>query len=199
MAELSRTIRISRPAEPFFAIERANGCDGDSLTFTNLTTFPADGSGNFEWDFGNGVTYSGSNNIPPQLYPYPAEGTSRYTISLTVQTEGCSQTYQQEIEITSFAGIVRPKGDKPLVFAPTASNNNLFRLNFVQVTDIDLRIYSREGIEVFQTNDPNETWDGYYRGKLAPAGLYNVQVSYLNCAGLSDKDVLQLYLVLDEF
>lgn len=198
-ADFSQTIRITRPAEPFFEMEKTSDCEGDRINFTNLTTYPSDGSGVFEWDFGNGATYTGTDNIPSQLYPYPEDGTSSYTITLTVQSEGCTKTYQQELEVTSVAGVVRPEGNKPLAFTPTATTNNKFRLNFVQLTSVDLRVYSREGVEVFRTDDPNESWDGYYRGELAPAGLYNVQVSYTNCAGYSDNDVLQLYLLLDEF
>jgi len=196
--QLSKTIYISQPAEPYFSISRSSACQGNSITFDNLTSYPGE-EGNYYWDFGNGNTYNGSGQVPAQLYPYPENGTSSYTISLSVSAEGCTQTYTQEVKVASFVGVVRPEGNKPLAFSPTASTNNSFRLNYQQLSDIDLRIYSREGIEVFKTDDPNQSWDGYYRGSLAPAGLYNVQVSYTNCAGRSGNEVLQLYLLLDEF
>nr|WKN35079.1 PKD domain-containing protein [Tunicatimonas sp. TK19036] len=199
LEEVSRTIRVSRPAEPLFEYTRLSGCSGDSVMFTNLTSYPPPEAGTYQWDFGNGATYSGFSSVPAQLYPYPQEGSSSYTITLTVITEGCTQVYSQDIEVTSNAGVVLPEGNKPLAFTPTAQENNRFRLNYVQVTDIDLRVFSREGVEVFQTNDPGASWDGYYRGELAPAGLYNVQVSFQDCSGQSGSNTLQLYLVLEKF
>ncbi|MEM9829602.1 MAG: hypothetical protein AAF944_03140 [Bacteroidota bacterium] len=199
VTETSHTVEVSRQAEPEFTFTRSFGCGADSIVFSNQTTYPPPEDGVYEWDFGNGATYSGFGSIPAQLYPYPAQGTQTYTAILTVSTEGCTQTYEQTIEVSSQAGVALPEGNKPLAFTPTALTNNRFRLNYVQVTDIDLRIFSREGVEVFQTNDPEEAWDGYYREEIAPAGLYNVQVSYRDCAGGSGNNVLQLYLILENF
>jgi PKD repeat protein len=198
--QLTRTIRVSRQAEPGFYYTRTFGCGGDSVIFTNNTRYPLPEDGVFEWDFGNGETYSGSGSVPPQLYLYPPQGTvASYNVTLTVHTEGCDSVFRQTIDVNSAAGVVLPEGDKPLAFTPTALNNNQFRLNYVQVTDIDLRIFSREGVEVFQTHDPGEAWDGYYRGELAPAGLYNVQVAYQDCTGGRGSTSLQLYLILEDF
>jgi gliding motility-associated-like protein len=38
--------------------------------------------------------------------------------------------------------------------------------------EYQLRIFNRAGILVFESNDYQQGWDGYYRQQLQPAGVY---------------------------
>ena len=63
----------------------------------------------------------------------------------------------------------------PNAFSPASSytgvnkfgilNNQISHLNY-------LRIYDRWGLEVFETVDPTQKWDGNYNGSPAPVGVY---------------------------
>jgi gliding motility-associated-like protein len=44
-------------------------------------------------------------------------------------------------------------------------NNEVIKLNY-------FRIFDRWGVEVFETSDPTQRWDGTYNGKAAPEGVY---------------------------
>lgn len=64
----------------------------------------------------------------------------------------------------------------PNVFTPNGDGmNDLLKPNpYNRVEKIDLKIFSRWNILVFQTEDPNINWDGKSRisGKQVPAGVY---------------------------
>lgn len=75
---------------PNFEADVVEGCEILEVQFTDLSTSPNSIDNpitGWEWDFGNGNTFSGQNP-PLQMYP---EGV--YTVTLTVTTDGgCSET-----------------------------------------------------------------------------------------------------------
>ncbi|MBK9272039.1 MAG: gliding motility-associated C-terminal domain-containing protein [Saprospiraceae bacterium] len=69
----------------------------------------------------------------------------------------------------------------PNVFTPNGDReNDEFKVVFDQdaifePNGFSLRIYNRWGKMVFESNDPDEAWDGSYQGQLAPMDSYIVQ------------------------
>ncbi len=69
---------------------------------------------------------------------------------------------------------------KPIVFVPNAfrpgdaSFNNEFNpfKAFINGTSFNLDIYNRWGENVFHNTDPKKGWDGTYKGKTSPDGVY---------------------------
>ncbi len=45
-------------------------------------------------------------------------------------------------------------------------------------TEIELLIYNRWGEMVFKSKDLNFSWNGTYRGKNCPEGVYTYQLNY---------------------
>lgn len=81
---------------------------------------------------------------------------------------------------------------KARVFLATAfrpesdiSDNRKFgpTMRFEDVKEYDFYILDRWGTAVFRTNDPEEKWDGNYKGDIAPQGVY---VYYLKYSTLED-------------
>jgi gliding motility-associated-like protein len=62
----------------------------------------------------------------------------------------------------------------PNAFTPNGDGkNDLFRtIFFFPPTRFNLRIFNRDGLEIFSTNDPAQGWDGSYKGIRQPAGAY---------------------------
>ena len=62
----------------------------------------------------------------------------------------------------------------PTAFTPNqdGKNDKYAPACFCPVPQFRLVIYNRNGELVYQTNDPNAGWDGYYKGKLQPNGVY---------------------------
>ncbi|MBR9921426.1 MAG: T9SS type B sorting domain-containing protein [Bacteroidetes bacterium] len=68
-----------------------------------------------------------------------------------------------------------PKMYIPNVFSPTGENNREWKV-FVQFIepgfDYQLQVFNRWGALVFETDDPEQVWDGRTGGALLPSGVY---------------------------
>lgn len=62
----------------------------------------------------------------------------------------------------------------PNVFTPgtTPEVNDIWKVSYKSITEFHCVIFNRWGNKMIELNDPSEGWDGYYRGKLVPAGAY---------------------------
>ena len=62
----------------------------------------------------------------------------------------------------------------PTAFTPNADgrNDNFQPACFCPVPSYKLVIYNRNGEMVFQTSNPQQGWNGYFRGQLQPNGAY---------------------------
>jgi len=61
----------------------------------------------------------------------------------------------------------------PNVFTPDAQNNNIFfiRTN-TSYKDVELWVFSSWGNQIFHSNSIDNGWDGTYKGKAQPTGVY---------------------------
>jgi gliding motility-associated-like protein len=68
----------------------------------------------------------------------------------------------------------------PNVFTPNGDGNNEhFEIKIrCQVLQFDLSIYNRYGQRIFHTADPQEGWDGQYKGTPADIGTYFYYLNY---------------------
>lgn len=61
----------------------------------------------------------------------------------------------------------------PNAFTPNDDGvNDFFRINGVNVQSVNLKIFTRWGVKVFETNDIAKAWDGKFNGGLSPEGVY---------------------------
>jgi gliding motility-associated-like protein len=72
----------------------------------------------------------------------------------------------------------------PNAFTPaSAGNNAIFRARyFIQPASYQLTIFNRNGLEVFSSTDPNQGWDGDYKGIRQPAGTYIYSIDFSDVA-----------------
>ncbi len=76
----------------------------------------------------------------------------------------------------------------PNAFSPNKDgDNDEFALYGYNILDYDLKIFNRWGDMIFQTNNINEGWDGRFKGKDAPIGVYVWRVTYSDIYG-SEKE-----------
>jgi gliding motility-associated-like protein len=146
---------------------------GQQVSFLNRST---DAVSSF-WDLGDGNTSTEFSF----MYEYQEEGV--YDVSLEVMNDkGCKDKFIQREAVTA------EKGGKirfPNAFTPNPSGPNGGRYvfgdkenyvfyPFVQegIDEYKLQIYTRWGELIFESNDIKVGWDGYYKGKLAPQGVY---------------------------
>jgi PKD repeat protein len=130
------------------------------------------------WDWNFGDEEKSSLFEPDHKYSRPGS----YTITLTVRSQyGCVDSLTVTNAFNDNSCYIR----FPNVFIPNAGgpaggyysnrtdqNSEVFHPVWSGVTDYQLRIFSRLGIQVFETTDIEIGWDGYIRGEKAEPGVY---------------------------
>lgn len=147
------------------------------------------GGSKYKWSFGDG-SYSEEFN-PSHTYT----DSGFYTIGLTVWTEeGCPDSL---ILVNGIQVIETSKFHFPTAFTPNPSGSSGGRYNtndysndvfypIVVMGDIEkykLQVYNRWGMSIFESNDINIGWDGYYKGKLVAEGIYIYRVTGIYNSG----------------
>lgn len=95
-------------------------------------------------------------------------------VTRTGSFNGCQNELTKIVEIGA-------KDDMfPNAFTPNGDGaNDVFRPIYpCEVVASRLRIYSRWGEKIFETNNPNQGWDGKYNNLDAPSDVYIWQVEY---------------------
>ena len=130
----------------------------------------------FKWDFGDGFT---SESVEP-WHAYAR--LSNYNVRLIAFSDwGCSDSLTI---LNAFSG----SGyfiDFPNAFIPNAQGPSggfyssksdegaqVFHPSFSGISDYHLKIFSKLGIMIFESNDINLGWDGYIKGQLSEPGVY---------------------------
>ena len=97
-----------------------------------------------------------------------------YTVTVTAPN-GCSQTAQATVNVQL------PCGDAfmPTIFSPNADErNDALCLLGSCIQTMTYSIYNRWGELVFTSDNQSECWDGTFRGKPAPVGVYAYKLQY---------------------
>ena len=116
--------------------------------------------------FGSGYTYKWSpTNETTQTINAITSGMYRATVT---STDGCS-AYDEIALIDSCPPIVHI----PNAFTPNQSfPNDTYKPYLEGFVAMKMHIYNRWGEKVFETNDINGSWDGFYQGDPVPEGVY---------------------------
>ncbi|MCR5454598.1 MAG: PKD domain-containing protein [Bacteroidales bacterium] len=163
------TIRVSAKRQAEIAVAIAG------LTITAEARNTGDAS--IVWDFGDYTQQSGKR----RTHTYQQPGV--YDITLIVSDKICSDTIHKSITIKE------PEYSLTFPNAIVASRSGAFAGNYNAaspdnkalfgpkgdvdaVSEYSLIIYTRAGKQVFATNNPRDTWNGYYLDELLPRGVY---------------------------
>ena len=170
------TVFVNPTPEVKFAIHP------DTVRLPNVPLFTGNestqGQGyRYLWDFGDGAT---SNEMEPVHY-YSESGD--YFVNLTVYSDQNCSAQGKEVPVR-----VEPEGMLrfPNAFVPDPSGpcggiqtnrfNNYVFLPYprqgVKAGTYILEIFNRYGEKIYESNDPDIGWDGYYRGELCKQDVY---------------------------
>jgi gliding motility-associated-like protein len=135
-----------------------------TLTLNNLSS----GANQYLWEFGNGDT---SSLFEPN-YNYNLAG--NYTITLNVTNQyGCSDFSSQVIEVIAPEHLYVPNA-----FSPNNDNiNDYFSSGNWNIEDLTIAIYNRWGDAIYTAGGSNFRWDGTYKGKPVPEGVYVYKIA----------------------
>ena len=66
----------------------------------------------------------------------------------------------------------------PNVFTPNNDEHNEnFVIKAVNLLTFEMQIFNKWGELIFQSNDINNLWDGYFKGRVVPTGVYSYVVN----------------------
>jgi PKD repeat protein len=144
----------------------------DEIHFYNYSTDAV----NFKWDFGDGS----SSELFEPFHRYAKFG--NYNLRLVVSSEnGCSDSL---VVLNAFSGsayfidfpnafIPNPEGPTGGLYSSKSDEAaQVFHPGFSGVSDYQLKIFSKLGLLIFESNDINIGWDGYFKGQLSNPGVY---------------------------
>ena len=122
------------------------------------------------WNFGDGFTSLEDTN---EYYSY--ENIGLYTIELSVTNEfGCENKIYRQIKPSPRIPFYAPNS-----FTPDGDDLNEKFIPQVGCTDLfELWIMNRWGEVIFYSNDKNLGWDGTYKSKKCPQGIYSWKVRF---------------------
>ncbi len=128
------------------------------------------------WRFGDGET--SAEKEPEHFYTQKGQ----YQISLLVTSEhGCLDSFALPAKIIAMdetavqmpnAFTPNPNGPPGSNYDPKATDNDVFHPQIRGAEKYLFSIYSRWGELLFETKNPNEGWDGYYKGKMCTQDVY---------------------------
>jgi gliding motility-associated-like protein len=148
------------------------------VEFTNLSQ----NATSFFWNFGNGETLV-MNDLSDVSTEY--EDINDYTVTLIATLGQCSDTFLLVISTTPVP-LYDPIIIIPNVFSPNDDGiNDFFYLSTENIKSVELQIFNRWGILMYEGNGINAKWDGKAQsGKEASEGTYFIKYSIVGHNGV---------------
>lgn len=75
----------------------------------------------------------------------------------------------------------------PNAFTPTGENNKVFMPAYRELKSYEMRIFARNGSQVFVSRDISHGWNGSVKGGLADQGIYVYVIEYTDLEGKTHK------------
>ncbi|MEM7163407.1 MAG: PKD domain-containing protein, partial [Bacteroidota bacterium] len=148
---------------------------GDLVNTVDLS----DDAASWAWDFGDGSSLNTNQNAS---HTYSQAGDYWVVLEVT-NSLGCSDTT---------GALVRIGGDfvfppnLPNAFSPNGDGeNDQFFVRGGPFTEMHFIVYNGWGQEIFESQSPNEGWDGTHKGKDEPVGVYVYTVKATTVEGES--------------
>lgn len=163
------------PRALFEAIPDTVFVDDEDVRCFNLS----ERADSYIWEFGDGDT----SMLRDPYHKYRSEGV--FPIKLHAYSDnGCYDSYELLPGITvlpageiRFATVFRPNKTGPIDGdSRNISSHQVDMLFFPpvkeQIDNYKLQIFNRSGVLIFESNDINVGWNGYYKGQLCMQGVY---------------------------
>ena len=133
-----------------------------SVDFTNASQ---NGTAYF-WDFGNGSTNL-ITDLTTQSSEYLTVG--EFEVMMIASSMNCYDTARLLVNASNVVSV-----DEPNVFTPNGDNvNDAYHFKMVNVSELEMLVFNRWGILVYETTDVQASWNGLdSNGNEATSGVY---------------------------
>src|SRR5690606_9576416 len=145
---------------------------GDRL-YTSNRSF---GASSYLWDFGDGTT---STAYEP-IHDYTEEGIYDITL-IASNSSGCADTttLQSAVRVEKGSQLLIPNAFSPGRSGPGTGDgrNDVFLPLMRGVVEFNMMVFNRWGELLFETNNAEVGWDGYYKGALCQQDVYVYKIT----------------------
>ncbi len=164
------TVRvIQNNIEANFEVEPDTAYAPSVVQFINLSS--GEGINRFNWNFGDGGESSLSN--PSYIYRNPGKYSVRLEVTNTIS--GCSDSMIYNYVFVDSILLLLPN-----TFSPNNDGLNDYFLGVQRNFEkFGIVIYNRWGELVFESDNPQFSWDGKLKGDYLPSGVYPYVVTAL--------------------
>ena len=161
-----------RPSARFEILPEKAVLPDDEIRFLNYSAEAV----SYKWEFGDGFV----SEIFEPVHKYQKFGV--YDVQLIVSSEkGCSDSliirnaFSGSEYFIDFPNAFIPNPDGPaggFYSSKTDESARIFHPVYTGVAEYQLKIFNKTGMLLFETNDINTGWDGYYQGQFCNRGVY---------------------------
>jgi len=133
------------------------------LTFTDQSIIASV----WNWDMGDGFT----STVQHPVHEFPDTGF--YLVTLAIENVyGCVDTTQKYINIKPMYAIWIPNA-----FTPDGDfTNDFFFIDGYGIKELQVQIFDRWGLKLYDEIGVDQSWDGTYKGNLVPTDVYVYKV-----------------------
>ncbi|WP_144887057.1 T9SS type B sorting domain-containing protein [Lacibacter cauensis] len=144
-------------------------CAGEEIFIVNRST----NATAWSWDFGNN-TFSSLEKPLPVTYT-AATNNRPYTITLTATKDNCTSSLSKQVYIDPYCALFMPTAFSP---NDDGLNDYFGPARTTALREMQLKIFNRYGVLLFQSSAGNTSWNGRYNNLLQPMGNYVWQLSW---------------------
>ncbi|MCB0637136.1 MAG: gliding motility-associated C-terminal domain-containing protein, partial [Lewinella sp.] len=161
---------------------------GQTFTLEAVVNPPTGFDYSYAW-MGAGVPANATDPIVEVTAPSDDPDLYTYTVTVSIP-EGC-----EEVAFIS-VDVIEPQYRIPNVFSPNndGTNDEFGLFAGGQVENFSLFVYNRWGQLIFESNDPQDRWDGTRNGENAPSDVYLYRMQF-RIGGLDYEETGDLTLV----
>lgn len=156
--------------------------ENTAVQFTNQSM----GATNYIWYFGDGDSTTDVN--PEHLF----NATGTYDVCLVaINAAGCRDTACLPV-----SAIINPLLDVPSAFTPGKFGvNSIVKVRGFGIKEMQWNIYNRWGQKVFESSNPSNGWNGYFKGKLQQMDVYTYTLDVIFSDGKKVRKVGDITLI----
>ena len=159
----TQTITVSGSPAAAFGWGPNPAQENTPTVFTNTSSPDAD---RFLWLFGDGDSLA-TTSRDTVAHQYNLSGTFNACL-VAFNAAGCPDT-----SCSAIPAIILPLLDVPNAFTPGRfGGNGVVKVRGFGIAKMDWKIYNRWGQVVFESQSPDDGWDGNFRGVLQPMDVY---------------------------
>ncbi len=166
--------------------QNGTGLGGSAPADFVFSAYPSEGVIHNEWQIADDPNFEYIKyrfNEKELTYTFYDEG-KYYVRFIGSNSDGSCEVFGEEYEIGIGASDLRI----PNAFSPDGDGvNDIWKVGYVSLVEFKCWIFDKNGQQLFYFDNPQLGWDGKYKGKTVPAGVYYYVIEAKGADGVKYK------------